>query len=150
MKKVWVVLGNIWMLPNTILTGLYLLVFWAMGWVVFEGVGSWSLKVRVLKGSWLWEKMGDWVGWSGGCFIIMRIFYDRGIKHEERHTKQQMVFGVLQPVLYVLCSVFIYFFLRNQHPYYSNPFEIDARRAAGQMVLVPKEYWDDENRWIWW
>ena len=80
----------------------------------------------------------------------MRIFYDKGIKHEERHTKQQMVFGVLQPVLYVLCSVFIYFFLPNQHPYYSNLFEIDARKAAGQMVLVPKEYWDSTNRWIWW
>jgi hypothetical protein len=149
--------GNLWALPNTIVSAIYLGVFAILGWVKFESFEQWSIKLSVRPGSgWLWDQMknGNWAGWSSGAFIVIRddfINVHRTIIHEERHVLQQYVFGVFQPILYFLASVFIWVFLRSRHSYYDNPFERDARRSAGQRVDIPKEAWRDPNdRWAWW
>lgn len=65
-----------------------------------------------------------------------------------------------QPVLYVLSTCFIWLFLKNNHAYYDNPFEIHARWfAEDDDVIIPKETWqrwnerrgkDKNDRFIWW
>lgn len=147
------VLGNIWMLPNTVVSAVYLGLFWVCGQVRFRGIGRWSIQLEVKKDSWLWEHMkgGGWNGWASGAFITMKDYYDKGIIHEERHVLQQMVFGVFQPVIYILASVFIWLVFRSKHSYYDNPFERDARKAAGQRVDIPKTWWKSpDDRWAWW
>lgn len=147
------VFGNIWMLPNSLVSALYLGVFRLFGQVHFRGFGRWSIQLEVRKDSWLWRYMGKggWNGWASGVFIIMRDFYDKGVIHEERHVIQQMIFGVFQPITYFLASVFIWVFYRSKHSYYDNPYERDARKAAGQQVDIPKSWWKDPNdRWAWW
>jgi len=146
--------GNLWMAPNTIVTAIYLGIFSALGWIKFEGFSSWGIKFLVIPDSKLSGYMikGNWGAWASGVFIIGREKYIRNpvtIVHEERHIKQQMVFGILQPVLYVLFSIFIWAFIWKKHSYFDNPFEIDARKAAGQRVHIPREYWKGD-RWSWW
>jgi hypothetical protein len=93
-----------------------------------------------------------WYGWASGCFIILREdAKGRSVPHEERHVWQQMIFGILAPILYVLASIFIFFFRKALHSYYDNPFEVDARRFAGQRIKIPRDAWaDPQDRWAWW
>ena len=155
MKWLAIIFGNIWMLPNTIFSALYLGALALFGQVGFVRFTSWAIMLQAKKGTWLANKgMKQWAGWASGVFIILRHDYtscQRTVTHEERHVKQQMIFGVLQPILYFLASVFIWVFLRSKHSYLDNPFERDARRAAGQRVDIPRDQWNDPNdRWAWW
>jgi hypothetical protein len=149
------IFGNIWMLPNTIVSGLYLGVFALLGWVRFARFTRWAIVLYVPPGCWLSRRgMEGWNGWASGVFIIVRDDrknHPTTIKHEERHVLQQMVFGILQPILYILASVFVFMFMPSKHSYFDNPFEIDARKAAGQLVDIPKSmWWDPNDRWAWW
>jgi hypothetical protein len=45
-----------------------------------------------------------------------------------------MTLGIFQPILYGLFSMVIYLFLKKSDYYWSNPFEIEARRVAGQII----------------
>jgi len=60
--------------------------------------------------------------------------------------------GFLFIFVYVIESVRIYFFEEDKHSYYDNKFEIEARRAAGQQVVIPRSEWayGPKDRWIWW
>ena len=58
------------------------------------------------------------------------------LRREQEHVHQCMVLGVFQPILYGLNYLTIKIACRHSDPYYSNSFEIDARRAAGQVVDV--------------
>ena len=154
-KVVALVLGNVWMAPNTGVSALYLGVLWAFGQVEFVRHTEWALLMRAMPGSWLGcSAMKEWAGWASGCFVIMRFDYAydaRTIRHEEQHVIQQMVFGAFQPVLYGLASVIVWCFMRRLHSYYDNPFERNARRAAGQQGNIPRELWDNPtDRWSWW
>ncbi len=154
MRYVWLILGNIWMAPNTIVSALYLGVLAAFGQVRYDGVGEWSVNLLVVEDSWLWRYMdrGGWNGFASGVFVTMREFYPRGYRHEERHVIQQLWLGPLQYPLYVMMSVFIWVFLRDLHSYYHHPLEVDARRYAGQQIDIPKSQWKDSetDRWAWW
>ena len=57
------------------------------------------------------------------------------LRHEQEHVVQYMRLGVFQPVAFAIAYVCLAF-TRNGHPFYDNPFEIDARRAAGQVIDV--------------
>lgn len=149
-----VILGNLWMAPNMIV-GLILLGFLAMiGSVRLAGTTKWSFRAVAIPDHWLQQKMdaGNWKGFAVGSVIFLHndwAHYSKGIIHENRHVLQQMVFGVFQPILYILSSIFIWCFIWNKHSYYDNPFERDARRAAGQIVNIPKSQWSGD-RWSWW
>ncbi len=156
MKVVALVLGNLWMLPNTLFSAIYLGVFALMGWVRWAGFGRWSIKLEVVNGCWLDQRMGKggWIAWASGVFTCYRFGFKDSVStetHEERHVIQQMILGVLQPVMYFLSSVWLWLFRRDLHSYYDNPFERDARRAAGQEEDIPRSRWPNPNdRWSWW
>lgn len=57
------------------------------------------------------------------------------LRHNQEHVQQHMALGPLQPILYLFSCIGL-MVCRNAHPYYDNPFEIDARRATGQVVDV--------------
>lgn len=58
------------------------------------------------------------------------------LAHFHCHVRQCMRLGVFMPVAYYGCWFVIRLFLPHCNPRYSNPFEVDARRAAGQMVDI--------------
>ena len=150
------IIGHLVGSVNTIVSALYLGVFWLLGWVRYERMTSWAIVLRAVEGkslsdNWLSE---GWTAWASGAFIVIR--HDRlsnqaTLRHEERHVQQQMWLGPLQPVLYFIMSVFIWGFLQDKHSYYDNLFERDARGAAGQEIDIPKSWWQQkDNRWYWW
>ena len=113
------------------------------------------VKNRGLFGVWLSKKWSSWAGFNCGMVSVYRwdyVDHPRTIRHERRHGYQIFVFGLLQPVIYFLSSVWIYFFMKKLHSYYDNPFERDARAFAGQQVDIPKSQWmsGPADRWAWW
>jgi hypothetical protein len=153
----WKILGHIWMLPVTLVGAVYLGVLALFGQVYF---GRWvrhaAIALYVPDGTWLGKKMiaGEWAGWSTGAWIVVlesECDSLASVRHEYGHVIQQMCFGVFQPVIYVIMSVWIWLFEKDLHAYLDNPFEVAARREAGQMLKVPKEMWPgDGGRWPWW
>lgn len=151
-RTILLFLGNIWMFPNLLVSLFLLACLRVMGSVRLGKATRRALRANVVPGKWLANKMasGGWRGFAVGAVIFIgEDCTDRTLVHEERHVLQQMVFGVFQPILYVLISLFIYAFVWNKHSYYDNLFERDARKAAGQRVDIPKSYWKGD-RWIWW
>jgi len=148
------VLGNILMFPNTVAGLLPLAYLRLIGSVRLSKPSRWALLAVAVPDKWLSRKMssGGWAGFAVGPVMFVSAKHaesDRTLVHEERHVLQQMVFGVFQPILYVLISVFIWCFIWTKHSYYDNPFERDARRAAGQRIDIPKHFWKGD-RWAWW
>ena len=86
----------------------------------------------------LWR---DWGGWGGPGMFIWKgnrtTLVSTTRFHELEHCRQQFYLGLFFYPAYILSSLFIRLFLRKKHFYYDNPFEVAARRAAGQ------------NRWSW-
>ena len=84
-----------------------------------------------------WKK---WAGHAMGNLVVMKkydpVLNQTTLTHELEHCKQCMRLGVFQPILYALFYLAIKFGCKNSDPYYSNCFEIDARRAAGQVIDV--------------
>lgn len=159
MFKFWHLLGFIWVLPISVL-----------GWIVFgllrifqqiEAVAAypdlcfvWDVK----NGSWFAKKFFvKWYGCSIGNNILVIDEEDlqksmRSLFHENRHVKQQYICGIFFLILYVLESLRIWLFSKDEHAYLDNWFEIDARTYAGQPAKLGKEYWPDgkNDRWPWW
>lgn len=174
MKTFLYVLGFIWLLPMTILVWLfYVLPLLAFGNIKFAGWHGPVAKFKVVeKTGWYYKKWQGWAGWSGPCVYIYKELtkdhYPRFSEallnqlnnetatHELRHCDQQFVFGVFHYPAYLLCfiALWIYGTITNKdiHGYYDNPFEVDARKAAGQMVKIPRDRWaqgpNDRNPWF--
>lgn len=161
------ILGFIWLLPMTaIVWGCYILPFWAFGWLQFHGQAEFLVAMFSVSPkcpSWYSKAWKDWWGWSGPCVVVTREVpdfsgrYARTLDHELRHCAQQFVFGPLHYPLYALCLVVVWILgqfpqWENLHAYYDNPFERDARRAAGQPVNIPRDLWKKgpDDRWPWW
>lgn len=115
-------------------------------------------EFEVLENSWFHKKFfTKWAGMSLGVINLYRFDYkdnEKTIKHERRHSEQIMKLGILQPILYIGFVLFCYFLFTDRHPYYDNPFELDARYAANQQIKINWEENKDNNgkidRWIWW
>lgn len=178
MKLVLNIVGFLWLLPATALIWLfYVLPVWAMGYIKLVGTEWPAAKFKLVAHnnlySNLWRK---WWGWSGPCVYVYKdvdyIISNDGVNemhrkwltkqvaktevHEIRHCWQQLIFGPLHYPLYGLCFVVLTIcnivFRMDVHGYYDNPFERDARRAAGQQVDIPRSQWssgpNDTNPWI--
>ena len=165
-EKMKQVLQFIWLLPATILVWLfYILPLWLVtGDIVYEGkepsMPVWIFKV-VSKRSWYGRAWHRWLGWSGPCVYLYKNADNPNLDkvtriHELAHCKQQFKWGFIYYFVYILATIEIlisnYWSKNKRHGYLDNPFERAARKEAGQVVNIPKEYWtdgpNDYNPWI--
>lgn len=136
-------IGFIWASPVTVIGLLYATLFAWLGWYRRVGRRGDAL-VWTFGGSlhprWLVSTWKNRAGQTFGNVVVIRYDIDtpRGhlsLRHEQEHVRQTMTLGVFQPILYA-CAWFALKACRHAHPYYDNPFEIDARRGTGQVVDV--------------
>jgi len=135
------VLGQIWALPNTIVSLIYLAIMWTFGQIKPVRKTRISILWVVVSGSRVHEYMeqGNWRGWSSGAnIIISHPVSNKLIAHENRHVQQQMVFGIFHLPLYFLEMLRIKL-LTNKKPYRDNRFEIDAYDYASNINNQDKE-----------
>lgn len=157
------VLQFLWILPAWILMWLfYVLPMWLIfrdlvfvRWADFL-VAEFELATENLE-PWFAKLWRGWIGFGGPGVIIRKVIWDeasreRTRKHELTHVQQQYRWGLLFYPAYLFVSVWIWIFMRDLHSYYDNPFEVEARRAAGQQVKIRKSQWRDgiADRWAWW
>lgn len=142
--KVKTALGILWASPVTLPGLAYSGLFQALGWHRWHGVSDdamvWSVDPDKAP-AWLMRLWAGWAGHTIGNVVVMiRPPSDEDMRivlvHEKRHVLQCMRLGVFQPILYALNMLAIRLSCPDSDPYFSNIFEIDARRAAGQTVDV--------------
>lgn len=159
-------IGFVWLSPMTIIIWtFYVLPAWALGWIKVGSCSEFLIAHFVVNqkaSNWYTKAWKDWGGWSGPCVVITKKDQDlsdsfrRTLLHETRHCLQQFLFGALHYPLYILISVVLFpiskTVAKNLHPYLDNPFERDARKAAGQMVSIPRNMWKrgPDDHWPWW
>lgn len=135
-------LGYVWASPLTLLGVTYTSLFSSFGWYKWERIDGDALVWSTKLGNCPLFIRSYWQSWAGhaiGNVIVMNEKYlDRPkyLLHELKHVSQMMQLGIFQPIIYGLCYLGIRFGCSGSDPYYDNPFEVDARRAAGQIVDV--------------
>ncbi len=136
-------LGFIWAAPLTLAGLVYVAVFAAAGWYKSLGwhgdAAVWQF-VPDKSPSWLASMWQRWAGQTIGNVVVIKhnVDTDRGrivLRHEQEHVRQYMTLGIFMPIIYALAWLGLKL-SRYSHPYYDNPFEIDARRSAGQVIDV--------------
>lgn len=143
LDKVKKYLGYIWASPVTIPGLVYAGTFNLLRWYKWHGVTGdamiWTVSEEKSP-AWL---LGLWKKWGGhtiGNVIVLNQKQPEDkptlVAHELRHVEQCMRLGIFQPILYVLSMLAIKVGCPGSDPYYDCPFEIDARRAAGQPVDI--------------
>lgn len=182
MKRFLYGLGFCWALPISIFSfvlAILLVIFNQIRSVHMrkDFIVVWNLK----NDGWFYKRFFEdrgWIGYSCGSNIFVReetepscgglavlCFgwilqqqqkaserYDKLIRHESRHCVQQYVLGIFFPVVYIIISIIIWICAKDNHAYYDNPFEIDARRYAGQRAHFDNKRWTlgPYDRWPWW
>ena len=166
MRKLFEILCFVWSLPATLMVWVfYILPLWATGNIKWDGLGSnryflIASFITTKKDSWWIDKWQDWAGWSGPYVIIMRKKalgwalspVLRTWNHEGRHCLQQSRWGVLFYLAYGINVAYLWLFKKDKHAYHDCYFERDARKAAGQLVDIPREQWmhGPNDYWPWW
>ncbi len=143
MSKLAQVVGYVWASPLTVLGLIYANLFTLLGWYKYAGTFGDALVWRLVSEkapAWIDKVWLSWDGHAIGQVVVLKPELDSNrwkivLRHEQEHVHQQMVLGIFQPVLYGLASLGLRF-CKHSHHYFDNPFEIDARRAAGQVVDV--------------
>ncbi|KKK78066.1 hypothetical protein LCGC14_2847280 [marine sediment metagenome] len=166
MKKI---LGFLWALPASILCWLFyilpLIIFKEIKYVGKLDTFVWEFRNPINPTSWYDELWARWAGWSGPCVVIIHedmYALPEKLKiirqHELKHCQDQFKWGFFFYPAYLCASAWLAVsnlwkkYEDRVHIYYSNPFEIAARKAAGQVVDIPREWWpsgpDDYNPWM--
>lgn len=133
-----------WASPVTLVGLVYVSVLWALGWYEWVGLRGdalvWHVRIERCP-TFLREKWKNWAGQTIGNVVVLKydLSTERGnitLRHEQEHVHQCMVLGPFMPILYGLNYAMIWVTCRHSDAYYDSPFEIDARRAAGQVIDV--------------
>lgn len=135
------ILGYVWASPVTAVGLTYAGLFHVLGWYNWHGRRDDALVWRVSASApgalkHLWD---GWDGHAVGNVIVLNCdpsMKPKQLTHEMAHTRQTMRLGIFHPIIYGINYLAIRAGCGSSHPYWSNPFEIDARRAAGQLVDV--------------
>lgn len=133
-------LGYVWASPVTFVGLTYASLFAALGWYKWLGVRGDALVYivnREKSPSWLKRAWYNWAGQAIGNVVVLisePTEKDTILKHELKHVDQVMRLGVFQPIVYAINLLAIKIGCPGSDPYFSNPMEIDARRAAGQVI----------------
>lgn len=143
-------IGMLWASPITLLMFLYVLPFWITGRYRYRGwngiawrweVSASKIKDRDRRKANKRRKIFHRSISGGNIIIFLSTFRDSNSAlstelHENEHVRQNMRLGVFKVIHYSLDWLVARFFLRNVSPHYDNIYEIDARRAAGQMIDI--------------
>ena len=162
-------LGFLWALPASILCWLFyilpLIIFKEIKYVGKLDMFVWEFSNPINPTSWYDKLWARWAGWSGPCVVIIHEnVYNNPEElritrqHELQHCKDQFKWSIFFYPAYICASAWLAVsnlwkkYEDKVHIYYSNPFEIAARKAAGQMVDIPREWWpsgpSDYNPWM--
>jgi hypothetical protein len=162
------ILQFIWLLPATLLVGLfYILPLLMFKEIKYRGMPRFLIfefENMENPGSWFDEQWKKWSGWSGPCFYIWKPHNGPGghvmdhitMIHELRHCEQQFWLGLFFYPAYIGHSIWIYISnlwkKEKRHMYYDNWFEMDARKKAGQPIYISRDRWmdgkNDYNPWF--
>lgn len=141
--------GVIWALPVTIVALLvYVAPFCALKWYKCVGVKNIAIVFTLsdsapnfLKKA--WERTG---GHTFGNVVVFKKEPDENLRasqalfaHEMTHVRQYMCLGLFMPIMYCVCSLIgkiLEKSIGKYDSYFDNPFEIQARRNAGQVIDV--------------
>lgn len=147
------ILAGFWSLPVALIAFLVAGILFAFRQVHNFGwkEGAWDLLAR--EGSWLASYRDTWGGFSLGWVVFYITLADAKNPttrtHERAHLRQQLILGVFHWVFYATFTVVVWLACRSLHAYAANPFELDARRKAGESIgnLGPEPNGD---RFPWW
>lgn len=136
------ILGYLWASPVTLLGLVYAMAFCALGWYEWETAEDdalvWNLNHEKAP-QWLKNYWSKWSGHAIGNVVVLKnsiIASGSTFDHELRHVQQVMRMGIFQPIVYGINLIAIRWGCPGTHPYYYNPFEVDARRASGQDIKI--------------
>ena len=135
-------LGYAWSFPVTFVGIVYALVMCMMGWYRWHGVEGDALVWVVdtaRSPTWLMKAWDRWSGHTIGQVVVMKYAPSEKpivLRHEQQHVMQCMRLGVFQPIMYALIWMSIKAGCPASDAYYDCSFEVDARRAAGQVIDV--------------
>jgi hypothetical protein len=144
MKKIKLVVCLLWAFPLTFFGIVYVLAFQTLKWYKFCGVFDNAIIWKVNERNMPQFLCNTWRNLSSHCIgnvIVLKKdpscrSANSTLLHAQEHVRQCMVLGVFQPVLFVLFSLVIKVALNKSHYYFSNPFELEARRVSRQTVDV--------------
>jgi hypothetical protein len=133
------ILGTVMALPHTALGWLLMLIPWWRGtWFPYapRDVRLHNWTVHVIAGRLIPKGMGDRFVTGAQTHGSIIFFRDERawnreslVRHEERHTRQEWLFGPLYVVLYIVCFLVNLVRLRDATAAYEAiPFEKDARK----------------------
>jgi hypothetical protein len=135
-------LGYVWASPVTLFGLTYVGIYTAAGWYKWHGMIDdalvWTVNNEKLP-PWLagyWSRLG---GQASGQVVVLKNhpgIKPVTLKHELKHVDQTMRLGIFWPIFYYGSMLAIKWGCPGSDSYYDNPFEIDARRHAGQIVDI--------------
>lgn len=135
------ILGYAWASPLTVAGAAYAASFKALGWYQWYGKVDdglvWTVSPKAP--GWLKKLWTKWLGHAIGNIVVLNCDPSKNsvtLQHELVHVRQCMRLGIFQPIIYAISFLGIYLGCESSDPYWSNPFEIDARRSVGQTVDV--------------
>lgn len=147
-------LAGFWSLPTVVLGFLFcVLPLLAARQIKSRGWkdGAWDLEA--VPGSRLSKSSNVWAAFSIAWFVIYLSPSDvedyTTRTHERVHLRQQLILGLFHWIFYGLFCIVVWFACRSLHAYRANPFELDARRKAGQ-TIEPVGPEKGNDRWPWW
>lgn len=132
-------LGYAWASPLTIFGLTYAGLFTLLGWYRWMGVKDDALVWLVNNDkvpTWLSKTWKRWAGHAVGNVVVLKDMKAIILKHEQKHVAQMMRLGIIWPVVYFGSMLVIKWGCTSSDSYYDNPFEIDARRHAGQLIDI--------------
>jgi hypothetical protein len=133
------VLAGVWSFPTMALGFLFVLLpLWIGRQISPTGWSDGAWEWLVESGSRLHGKAKTWAAFSLGWSVVY--FNDNHRKshstriHERVHLKQQLILGIFHWFFYAIFTAVVWASCRSLHSYRANPYELDARRQAGEPV----------------
>lgn len=143
MSKLVRLLMFCWAFPATLVGFVFAaLLDVILGWCTYLGKKGDALVWCINDRAPLW--VSGALGWHNalviGNVVVLRHFIDDErsamlLRHEQEHVLQWMMYGPFMLPAYVGCWL-VLLVARHAHHVYDHPMEIDARRAAGQIIDV--------------